>query len=286
MANQTVNRPTKSLMARLVSCRVVLWALLTHGPRLAEILNGPLGRSLPEGIQANFEQHVIQLREVLSAARDLLISSDRNSRDQKAKTSRYRRVRDQAFKVLNPFVGGLKDTFRGACGDEAAEELGFASRTSFQPGELHEQAEHLTARLSEPDLELPTVRYRGVTLDASSLAEEMRPLVKDLGLALEDLGREERASEATKIARDEALIAYDRTFLWVARSAEALFKMANLPEVAKRVRPSTRRNGVTDEVESQDPDIPIGDPEEDTEDVTAEAPVPLLEARPDIPPAE
>ncbi len=260
MANKTVNLPLKSLMARLASSRVVLWALETHGPRLAEIFNGPLGRSLPEELREIFGQHVSQLRAVLASARDLMVTTDRNLRDQKALTTRYRRLRDEAFNQLSPAVAGVRDTFRGACGPEVVEELGFAVRMPVQAGELHEQAEHLTARLSEPDMELPTVRFKGVDLDPASLAGEMKPLVERLGQALEDVTQGERQTEAYTIAKDEALDAYDRTFLWVGRSAESLFKLADLPKVAKRVRPSTRRSGITDEQESQDPDLPVDDP--------------------------
>ncbi len=290
MANKTVNLPSKMLMARLASCRVVLWALETHGPRVIEIFHGPLGRMLPEGLRSYIEQHVAQLREVLAAARDMLITSDRNLRDQKALTSRFRRSRNQAFQDLSPYVVGLRDTFRGACGPEVATEIGFALRTPEQPGELHEQAQHLTARLSEPDLKLPAVRFKGIALDPIGLVEEMRPLVDDLGQALENVSREERKIEAMKIAKDEALDAYNRTFLWVGQSAEALFKLAGLPAVAKRVRPSSRRQGLTDEVESQGPETESEDPDDTTAEVdaevTAEVPEVATKGRPDIPPVE
>ncbi len=286
MANQTINRPTRMLMARLASCRVVLWALVTYGPRLAEVFNGPLGRSLPEGMRAGFDQHLTQQREVLSAARDLLIERDRDRRDQRALATHHRGIRDEAFKALSPWVAGIRDTFSGACGPAVAADLGFASRMPVQPGELHEHAEHLVARLSDPELNLPAVKYQGVDLDPATVAGEMKPLVDQLGQALEDLGREERRSDATKIASDEALGAYNLTFLWVAQSTEALFRMARLPEIAKRVRPSSRRAGVTDEVESQDPETLSEDPEVATGEATDDAPVTSLEAQPDIPPAE
>ncbi len=290
MANSTVNLPTKALMARLASCRVVLWALATHGPRLVEIFNGPLGRLLPEDIREFLDQHVKRLREVLSTARDLLVTSDRNLRNQKARTTRFRRIRDDAFNALDPHVKGIKDTFRGACGDAVTAELGFALRTPEQPAALHEQATHLLARLSAPE-ELPAVRYRGVSLDPAEVVDEMRPLVEQLGVALEDVSREERRSDAMKIAKDEALAAYDRTFQWVARSAEELFKMSELPEIAKRVRPSSRRAGVTDEVESQGPEIPVESPEEPAAEVNDLAPTgepsgATERARPHIPPEE
>ncbi len=284
MANSTVNLPTKALMARLVSCRVVLWALATHGPRLAEI-NGSLANALPEGIRGFFDEQITRMQEVLSAARDLLIESDRKQRDQRAKTTRFRQLRDAAFKELFPHVMGIKDIFRGAYGDTVAAELGFALRVPAQAGELHEQATHLLARLSEP-VELPSVRYQGVLLDPLSVVEEMRPKVERLGVALEDVTREERRSDAMKIAKDEALSAYDRSFQWVAGSAQSLFKMADLPEIAKRVRPSVRRRGVTVEVETQGPEIPIEGPESSAGEAAGEEPEASERARPDRPPAD
>ncbi len=285
MANSTVNLPTKSLMARLVSCRVVLWALDTHGPRLVEIFHGRLGQALPEDMREFFEQHLKRLQEVLSVARDLLLESERGLRDQKAKTGKFRKSRDEAFKALNPHVKGIKDIFRGACGDTEATDLGFSLRMPERAADLQEQAEHLVDRLSSPQ-ELPVIRYRGVDLDPAAVVEEMRPLVERLGVALEELTREERQSEAMKIAKDEAIAAYDRSFLWAAGSAESLFKLAGLPEIAKRVRPSSRRSGVTDEVETQGPEALTDDPEALVEEVAGEVNDVSDRARPHIPPAE
>ena len=285
MANQTVNLPLKSLMARLASSRVVLWALATHRPRLVEIFNGPLGRSLPAEQRESFDEHIANLRTVLTTARDVLIASDRKLRDQKVKTTSYRRSRDEAFKELSPWVMGIKDIFRGACGDSITAELGFALRMPVQAAELHEQAVHLLDRLSAPE-ELPAIRYQGVTLDPLTMALETQPKVDRLGETLEELSREERQSEAMKIAKDEALTAFDDSFRWVANSAESLFRLAKLPEVAKRVRPSTRRPGVTVEVANEGPEVPIEEPVAANDDGVNEVPDVPAKARPDVPPTQ
>ena len=251
MPNSNVNLPSRSLIDRLASCRVVLWALNTHGPRLTELFDEPQGQPLPEGLTTGFQPVVKTLVDVLTEARDRLTASDRTRRDQEAQVIHYRQLRDEAFKNLSPFVVGLRDTFLGACGLGVVSQLGFARRTPQQPGDLFEQAQHLTARLSDPDLVLPAPRYQGVLLDAPELAVEMQPLVEKLGETLEHVSREERMFDAAKIAKDEALEVYDRNFLWAARTAESLFRLANLPEVAKRVRPSTRRPGLTNEVENE-----------------------------------
>ncbi len=62
-----------------------------------------------------------------------------------------------------------------------------------------------------------------------------------------DLARAERKTEVLKLAKDEALTHYNQSFLWIARTVESLCRLAGLDEVAKRVRPSQRRPGVTAE---------------------------------------
>jgi hypothetical protein len=66
------------------------------------------------------------------------------------------------------------------------------------------------------------------------------------------LATELRESEATQTAKDKAIVAYDRTFSRVATLAGALLEIAGESELAKRVRPSTRRPGRT--VEDADPE--------------------------------
>ncbi len=67
-------------------------------------------------------------------------------------------------------------------------------------------------------------------------------------------------------------------------AGRALFKLADLPAVAKRVRPSSRRPGVTNEVERQGPDVPSD--EEPAAEVTDEVSEVSAQVEPDIPPVE
>ncbi len=267
MPNTTVNLPTKGLMSRLASCRVVLWALGTHGPRMVEILGGPATVPTPEVEgEAPYEPLLETLVQRLAEARDLLIATDRGHRDQKAKTSEYRRMRDGVFSSLNKKVVGLRDTIKGAYSLEIVEQVGFALRTPDQPGPLAEQVTHLVARLSDPELKLTSPKFENISVDVVGLAGELAPLSKRLAQRMEDVSREERGTEATKFARDKALKGYDREFVWCARTAESLFQLANLPELADRVRPSTRRPGVTVEVENQGSETDSGDSDTDTVD--------------------
>lgn len=265
MSDKRVNLPTKGLTDRKASCRVVLWALDTHGPRMVETLGGS---TVPdpslEGEGAPFGSLLETLTQRLTEARDRLITSDRQHRDQKAKTTDYRRMRDDVFAALSTQVLGLRDMIRGAFSPEVIERIGFAIRTPEQPEVLAEQATHLVTRLSDPGLKLEGPRFQSVSMDVNGLAGELAPLASQLNRNLDDVSREERRTEATKVARDEALDDYNREFLWIARTTESLFLLADLPELAGRVRPSPRRSGVTEEVETQGPETSPGE-ETDTE---------------------
>ncbi|MCP3958714.1 MAG: hypothetical protein GY719_12745 [bacterium] len=144
-------------------------------------------------------------------------------------------------------------------------------QTPQQAGELHEQTANLLVHLSDPAQALPASRFKTLNLDPVELAAEMRPLVEGLGQMVEEVGREERQTDATLITRIEAFEAFNRTFLWIARMVESLFRLADLPEVAKRVRPSTRRRGLTAEVEAEASETETEDAETADQDGTPEA---------------
>ncbi len=284
MPNKNVNMPSRTLMSRLVSCRVVLWALGTHGPRLLEKVTGPTLRFLPSGVADLFGPLPADLAELLRSARDLMIQAERTHRDQTARTASFRRQRDSSASGVAPLVAGLRDAFRGVYGPEAAEEIGFALRTPQRADELFEQAEHLLQRLGNEEATLPDSRFRTLTFDVIGLATELQPKIAELGEALENVSREARQAEATKIAKDEAVQAYDLSFLLAARTAETMFKLVDLPEIASRVRPSTRRPGVTVEVATQ---RPTDEPDEPTDsDGDTPDPSPDLPDLPDEDPNE
>lgn len=284
MANKNVNRPSKALIGRLVSSRVVLWALDTHGPQLMDRVADPAETLLATGSSEIFEPLVGHLSALLTEAKSQLTRADRQNRDQVARASMFRRLRNDAAKELAPLVAGLRDAFRGIFGPNAIEDLGFAVRQPERADELFEQAEHLLDRLAAASEELPEARFSSLPVDPASLAAEIRPRVARLGEALEEVTREVRRAEASLLAKDEAVARFDRTFQWAARIAEVSFKLVELHEIAKRVRPSTRRPGITvavstgEEPTTIDETVPVPDmpaPEAEPEGTEADPETPV-----------
>jgi len=94
---------------------------------------------------------------------------------------------------------------------------------------------------------LPAPQMPGVTLDGPAIATELRTLASDLSAALGDVARETREAQATLVAKQRALSAYDASFTGVASVVASLLTLTDQPELAARVRPSRHRPGRTAE---------------------------------------
>ena len=214
----------------------------------------------------------------LVTSRDLMVDTDRAYRDQRARETLVRGRRDQHLGAVNSAVVNLRRAFTGVYRDEMVAEVGFARRTPQQAGELLEQATHLATRLRDPEIGLTGSRFGDVQLDVPKLAQELAGPVEQLELAAQELAQEERATEALKLAKDEALAAHNKRFVWIAQTVESFCRLAGLEEVAKRVRPSGQRHGVTEhKPEEPKEDEPAADgrqPAADTDapDVPADVP--------------
>ncbi len=254
-----VNLPLKSVTDRVRSCRAVLWAISTYGDRLVEKLGEMFGSLLVEGQLLPFDVTLELFRKKLTRDLDGLVTTDRDYRDQKARESVVRTHKDELVGQVNFEVVGLRQAFTGVYSEEKLAEFGFARRTPQQPGGLLEQATHLVARLGDPELDLTGSRFGDYQLDASKLAEALVKSVGELEPMADELARQERRTEALKLAKDEALEEYNGSFQWIARTVESLCRLAGLDEVAKRVRPSVRRPGVTARQAEDPQDPPAGD---------------------------
>ena len=240
-----VNQPLKAVTDRKQSCRTVLWAIDTYGDRLVRELSGTFDPLLAEGQVMPFETQLELFKKKLTLDLDQVVATDRQYRDQKARDPISRGFRDRQIGAVNTSVIDLRQAFTGIYSEDKLAEFGFARRTPSQPEALQEQAIHLVERLSDSKLDLTGSSYRDVQLDAPNLVRELAGSVEALQAASDDLVREERKTEALKLAKDAALAEYNTSFLWIARTVESLCQLAGLEEVAKRVRPSSRRPGVT-----------------------------------------
>jgi len=264
-----INRPLKAVTDRIQSCRTVVEALDTYGDQLVAVLSESLDPLLEDGQVTPFATQLSLFRKKLPLDRDQLVTTDRSYRDQRARESVVRRRRDDQMAEVNGDVVGLRRAFTGFYSEERLAELGSARRTPQTPVELLEQAAYLVERLGDPELDLSGSRFGDFQLVATAMTKKVSESVEVLAPLIEDVVRAERRSEAKKLAKDEALEAYNTSFVWIARTVESLCQLAGLDEVARRVRPSRRRPGETaKEPEETEGDAPT---EEETQETSSEA---------------
>ena len=131
--------------------------------------------------------------------------------------------------------------------------LAVSGRTPRHATGLVAQVRETAGFLAKPGVDLPRLDVAGITVDPSATAAHLASWADELDGVLVDLDAALKLAEVTRTAKNDALAAYDVTFLRVARMAESLFHFAGLHELAKRVRPSTRRPGRRRLDEGQEP---------------------------------
>lgn len=262
--------PTKGLIDRERIGRSILHASRTHAREVGERLNESLrftaeeGETFPDFIDL---QH--QLARLLETRLDALVVADHSHLEELDDDQEPRLLRRQAADALYTKLVEVRELLRGVFGFERANALvGITGETPLDPVTLHRQGASALERLRAPDPELPPQRLSGLQLDRDALADELQPLVDELGRILEDVKREVREREITKRRRDEALASFDSTARAVARIQMGLDEIGGFSDYAERIRLSRRSRGgrrpEDDEEPQEEPRLPDGSaPSED-----------------------
>lgn len=229
MPDSRTQRPKRLLIARQQSVRAVLWALDTFGARLR-----PKERPF-----------VGYLCRRLAGARNVLTRGERQLRRRETVRHRLVRRRNGAAKELRVLMVAGRGLTSHLFGDDKLEAIGFARRIEEDPEALLEQAVAVVGQVGDPGFVLPTPRLKGLSVDLRDLAVDLVPAIEKLRDALEKLQAARCDVTLALHDRNVALEAFNHDFLHIARIVEGLLRRANLDDLADRVRPSTRRRGLT-----------------------------------------
>jgi hypothetical protein len=197
---------------------------LTHAPELARFQD-ELARLLERRLDDLIEADAAHLRAQRSA-------SVARARRAEATGGVYRKITD------------LRAVVRGAYGRDGVRELLWLDGpTPREPLVLQRWTDRLLRVLGELPVELPPPRWKGVELDLSGAAAELRGLADALERAVDDVDDRCRVIESRKREKYRALEVFDETVRGVAPALRGLYRLAGRPELADRVRatlPNTR----------------------------------------------
>ncbi len=248
MATPTTTRPS-SIASRLKSFGVVHAALrVQSGEAVSELDRRKAGG-------ASYRETFAHLAAELSAAKADMVSANSSHLGRLAEVVDLRQRRDALKGALYSRFGKVRHVFETLYGSRRGfPVLAVSGRTPRHATGLVAQVRETAGFLAKPRVELPRLDLAGITVDPPATAAQLAAGADELDGALADLEAARRRAEVTRQAKNDAIAAYDDTFVRVARVAESLFHFAGLHEQALRLRPSTRRPGrrLADEVSEAD----------------------------------
>lgn len=196
----------------------------------------------------------------LQAHRAELVAADEAHESELADDAPARQARDAKVQTLFGRMVELREVLQGLYGAEAARAI-MPYQTPTDPVVLSRFAGEVIAALGA--VALPAPRIAGATVDTAALGAELQKLRDELDARLTAVAQEAREAQATQVAKNRAMEAYDRVFAGVATAMNGMLQLAGEHELASRVRPSRRRPGRTAgdaELVPQPIAEPIGDP--------------------------
>lgn len=249
----TVPRTSKMVTDRQKRYELVVELVGSQREDLIDALNLRLrggGQSLPP---ADVSAYLAGLTGCLGRSFEELIRTERIHLDELSGDAARRRRRDEAVSELRRVLFGMRSLLRGAFGDLLTQKLGFEKRLDPHPLPLLRQGLRIEDGLRDPGV-VPEPRFRGVTLDLESLADEIRPYLRELREAIDGVTEDFAKVQGTKVAKDRAMDAFDRTFGQVARTLVEAFRLAGKPELASRIPTGLRRRRKRSNVEEKRPE--------------------------------
>jgi hypothetical protein len=245
---------SKMVLDRVKSSLAVEQAIETHADEMAAALSTLLTPTLQPDEQLPDLAFAARLaKRNLAEKRLAMVAADEAHLAELSDDANPRLRRDEAAAALRGELAQIRLIAEGAYGPLVSANL-FALEASVRdPRGLAVMTERVVARLNAPEFAAPGVRVRGVVVDPREWLAVIEPLLAELNAALAEVTREAREAESTLQAKNAAIADYDATFARTATLAESLFSQAGLAEIARKVRPSARRPGRTNEVPEEPP---------------------------------
>ena len=250
------NPMTKMVTHRDRSTTAVVAAATTHAPVVTQGLAPLLGAEAATAANTLLKASA----EHLSKHRDALVAAESAHAAELADDGPARKERDAAIASLRDTVINVREVAPVAASAGYAVSVGLTGATPEDASTLVRQAQYVAGKLSSTPV--PPSRLPGYTFPAAEFANQLKTGADRLDAAVKKVAGEGKENAETQLARDNALAAYDEAFQTVANLTTALLEAAGLDELAGKVRPSSRRKGLTAEVEQQaDAEAPAQPPQ-------------------------
>ena len=174
--------------------------------------------------------------------------------------SRIMTERDEVVDANHDKLVAARQGLDGLQGAKGGFETAFVSgKSPRRARKLEEQLEQSVTLLREPAVEPRDFKIDGFDVNYSTVADDLESGLSDLRGVNGRLDLARKESEASMLARREAIDELRSTVIWAGRSAEGLFHRAGEHELARRIRSSTARSRRPSEQQAGENESPAGD---------------------------
>ncbi len=258
---------TKMVASKRSITRTIASSVLANhealGARLEEVLFGgqpPVPLTMADVAKA------IGLK--LEADYDVLEDHDREVATEVAQDSVKRNRRDAIATRLRQRLISLRGTVDADFGAAAVAHLGMSGNTPEVPDQLVTHGQNVLKRLKDdfddfPAL-LPELGRPDFTVRADAIAKD----VADLQATMAALDQDLRETQGAQTLRNRSVEQWNKNYSPVASIIEGMYRLAQMPEHAERVRPTNRRRAGVPEPEDLENTTPQDDIRDDDEEVT------------------
>ncbi len=227
------------------------------------------------------------LRDGLAASRQNLVSLDNAHVENLRRFIEKRGERDEMVDGVYDRLGITRRTIEDLFKPKSAFVLAaIEGPTSRNSDTLIKQANIAISRLKSPEMALPASKVKAIQVDPTSLAEELEAGVEQLREKNTELRQARRTVQKSRQRKNEAIVEHEQTFLWTSRTLEGYYQLAGEADLAKQIRPSTRRPGrraveVAEESDDAPQEASSGEPPEaQVSDDVAASDTPVADAEP------
>ncbi|MBK8256402.1 MAG: hypothetical protein IPK82_27505 [Polyangiaceae bacterium] len=235
---------SKLVVNRQKSADSVIAVGEAHAASTQEALTTLLKPHIKKGEAAPSFAAVMTLAcDLLESAKDRMVKQDAAHEAELADDAPVRVERDKAAIDLYDELVQIREMLTGAYGSVTQQV--FAGPTPQDPVMLSRFSGEVIDALGK--VKLPAPRIKGAKLDLGEIASNLNEKRAKLDQHLKAVQREVREAQATLEGKNEAMAAYDEVFAGVASVLSGLLRLAGRRELAAKVRPSTRRPGVTED---------------------------------------
>lgn len=193
----------------------------------------------------------------LSASAEAVKRADAANEAELADDPAARDGRDGLAATVQTSLVTIRGTVVGVYGADAATRLGFEGDTPSDPVLLASLGAEVAKNL--PQLASRRPLLPGVNADPVMLGAGLADAAGKLAQANAAVGRERREAEQTFVTKHAEIRRHGVVFAGNAGSIEGLARLGGQSELARRVRPSPSRPGLTDE-EVRDPEAAPASP--------------------------